>query len=555
MLHSTYSIGLDFGTLSGRAVLIDHQSGREIASCDYVYPHAVMEKTLPGGDRPLPEGYALHHPQDYLDALPALLKGILEKSGVDARDITGIGVDTTATTIIPLDDQDMPLCFREEFRNNPHAWIKLWKHHTTQPQADRLNALAQEQKKGFLQRCGGKVSAEWYWPKVMEIAKEAPEVYENAHSIVELADWIAFLLTHEKKRCQFIAAFHAHDYQSDYGMDEDFLRALDPLLIRQAKKNQRWPQQKLLTRTGGLQADLAARTGLIPGTAVAVACTDSPIAMLSMGITREEDAVLIMGTSGMLMFYSKKDVCIPGAMGTAENALLPGHTLHLFGQSAVGDIYQWFVNHLAPHSYYLEAQEKGESIYQLLNRKIAAIPPDSPLPIALDWMNGNRCLLQNANLSGVMAGLTLSTTADQIYRALIEATAFGLKKMLDAAREAGVSVKSIRACGGIAYKSPEIMQIYADILELPISTSSCSQPNAQGSAIMGAMAAGSQNGGYDDILKAVAAMQCPMVRTYQPCSRHQAAYRRRYRHYCQMHQHFGVDQKEMTEEIRRPTSI
>lgn len=546
MHHPTYSIGLDFGTLSGRAVLVDNRNGREIASCDYAYPHAVIEKCLPGSNIPLPDGFALHHPQDYLDALPFLLREVWEKSGVDPKDITGIGVDTTATTILPLDENDMPLCFRKEFRDEPHAWMKLWKHHTTQPQAEKLNALAKAQNKGFLQHCGGKTSAEWYWPKVMEIAEKAPAVYAASHSIVELADWIVYLLTKEKKRCQFIAACHSHDLQNDQGIDRDFLHTLDSQLVKQAEKNQLWPLQSVLTMAGGLNADLAAQTGLNAGTAVAMGCTDSPIAMLSMGVTKEEEGVLILGTSSMLMFYSKKDAYIPGAMGNAENALLPGHILHLFGQSAVGDIFQWFTKNLAPYSYYMEAQEKGESIYQLLNRKIALLPPDGPLPIALDWMNGNRCLLQNTDLSGVMAGLTLSTTADQIYRSLIEATAFGIKMMLDAAKEAGINVQSIRACGGIALKSPEIVQIYADILEVPVYTSSCTQPNALGSAIMGAVAAGSGKGGYDDILEAVNAMHCPMERTYLPNARYQDAYRRRYQHYQQLHQYFGVDQAVMT---------
>ena len=540
MIMEKYTIGLDFGTLAGRAVLVNVCTGEEIAEAVYEYPHGVLEHSLPGSDQILPAGYALQDPEDYPKGVEYLLRSILESSHVPAENIIGIGVDATASTVLPLDSDLQPLCLRPEFRNNPHSWIKLWKHHSTQKYADRINTLAAERREPFLKRCGGKVCAEWFYPKVLETLAEAPEVFHNTECFVELGDWLVFLLTDELKRSSAIAGLHANWSEvPGEAPSKDFLIQLAPELTPFAEVRKKLPILPAFSRAGGLSEQLAFRTGLLPGTAVSAATTDSPVAMLSLGATEEGSCALILGTSGVLMFPSSQSNCISGAMACVKDQMLPGAYGNMFGQSSVGDSYGWFAENLVPYRIYREAEKNGESVFSILNRSLEQISPENTSVIALDWLNGSRSLLQNASLKGGFWGLTLSATTEQLYHALVESTAFELKTIVDAVSDAGVTLNEIRACGGISGKSPEIMQLFADVLSLPIMTYQSAQTVGRGAAILGALSAGKEKGGYDSVAEAVRAMGCSPAKLYRPEPRRSEIYRNRYREYLNLYHHFG----------------
>lgn len=535
-----YTVGLDFGTLSGRAVIVRNRDGQEMASKAFPYPHGVITGCLSGAGIALPDSYALQDPRDYMEAVPALLREVIRDSGIAPEDITAIGVDATATTMLPLDENMQPLCLQERFRTEPHAYIKLWKHHGAQKQADRINRLAAERKESFLRQCGGQVSAEWFWPKVMEIYTEAPDVYRAAACYVELGDWIAYLLTGERKRSPAIAVIHAQWNKAAGYPSGDFWQALEPGLLPAVRSMSLWPVQQEGACAGQLTREMAGMTGLLPETRVSLANTDSPIALFSLGIQDEGTAALVVGTSSVMLTFSRDDCFVPGAMVNASDILLPGLTVHMFGQSAVGDVFQWFAEQLLPYADTVAAQREKLTPIAWLNKQAAQTGPSGI--VSLEWLNGCR-FLQNMDFRGTISGITLQTTAAMIYRSLVEATAFGLKIMLDTADKHGVPVRALRACGGIAQKSPEIMQIYADILEREITVTSSGQENAHGSAIYGAVAAGREHGGYDSLTEAIPQMQCAVQKRYVPDSRYRDQYRQMYAAYQELITRMTGDQQ------------
>ena len=550
MDNKKYSIGMDFGTLSARAILVDIKNGTEEAISVVGYQDAVIDDVLPESGQKLPKGYALQNPHNYIEAMESLLRDILRKSRADPSQIIGIGLDTTASTVLPVDRNYVPLCFHEKYKKNPHSWIKLWKHHGAQKQADRLNAAADRMGLEFINRCGGRVSAEWMYPKIMETLEEAPEIYDAAYRFMELGDWLVYLLTGQEKRNSIMAFIHA---QWDGGAGfppNQFFKSLDPRLdgLIEAKIGSR--VQSAFEKAGGLTRVMAKKTGLLAGTAVAMANSDGPVAIPGLGIVEEGTAALILGTSSVLMYLSRKDRMVKGAMGMAKEGWIPGFCGHILGQSAVGDIFEWFMNTMVPYRYYKEAETEDISIFDVMNRKVEHLPPAQTGLLALDWLNGNRSVLQNADLSGVLIGLNLSTTPEEIYRALIEATAFGMKKIIASVEEAGIALREIYACGGLARKSPTIMQIFSDVLGLRIRIAASSQTIALGSAMMGAVAAGKTKGGYDGITEAAIHMSRLKEEYYEPDPGNHARYRRMYKEYERMHDYFGIEQKEIMKKLR-----
>lgn len=548
-----YSIGLDFGTLAARAVMVDVATGEELATSTFGYQDAVIDRVLPGTDITLPTDFALQNPRDYKEAIVSLLRDILQRSGVGADDVIGIGVDSTASTVLALDEDFEPLCMNPKYRDNPHSWIKMWKHHSPQEQADRINEVARLRDEDFLQHCGGKVSAEWYYPKMMETLECAPEIFEAAEYFVELGDWIVYLLTGERKRSSTIASLHSH-WDSERGFPpEGFFQSLNPQMVEAVRKNARIPVCSIFSKAGTLKSEIAAQTGLLEGTVVSMADTDSPVALFSLGVTRENTAALILGTSSVFMLLSKKAHYIPGAMASVKDQMMPGFYGNMFGQPAVGDVFDWFVTNMLPYKYYLQARENDESIFDVMNRYIERIDPENTQVLALDWLNGSRSLLQNTNLSGGLIGLTLATKPEQIYHALVESTAFELKTILEAITEAGIPLEQICACGGISRKSPAIMQMFADILELPISTVASRETVCRGAAILGAVAAGADNGGYDTISEAVESMCCKPTMWYHPRREAVKGYRRRYEQYQKLYRYFGEENSEIMRFVKKGT--
>ena len=535
-----YVIGIDYGTLSGRCVLVDVNSGEEIAESVLNYAHAVMDETLPNGEK-LPSSFALQHPEDYLDVLRTTVPDVLSKAGISAEDVIGLGIDFTACTVLPMDEKGTPLCMKDEFKDNKHSYVKLWKHHAAQPEADEINELAAKRGEPWLPIYGGKVSCEWALPKILETLRKAPEVYDNTYRFIEAADWLSLMLTGEETHSAPFAGYKGL-WNAETGYpSNDFMTALDPRLdgIVGTKLS-----EKVLgmdKKAGYINESGAALTGLNIGTPVSLPMIDAHAAMPALNITDDGDLMLIVGTSSCHILNSKEVKSVEGICGYVKDGVVPGLYTYEAGQAGVGDIFDWFVKNCVPAGYAEEAREKGISIHKLLREKASKLSVGESGLLALDWWNGNRSVLVNSNLTGMILGMTLGTKPEEIYRALIEATAFGLKVIVEQYENSGISINSICAAGGIAQKDEMMMQIYADVLDREIRIAGSTQAGALGSAIYASVAAGA----YADLKAAAEKLSKPDAKTYAPIAENAMAYKRLYGEYKTLHDYFGKENKVM----------
>lgn len=546
---SKYAIGVDFGTQSGRAVLVELGTAREMASAVLPYPHGVMDERLPDGT-PLPPDWALEHPQDYLDVLTTTVPAVLRESGVAPEDVIGLSIDFTACTMLPAKADGTPLCFLPEYEHNPHAYIKLWKHHAAQDEANRLNAIAQERGEAFLSLYGGKISSEWMFPKIMQILDEAPDVYEAADRFLEAADWVTWQMTGVERRNSCTAGYKAIWNKRAGYPSEDFFRALDPRLahvIEEKMSRDIYPQG---AKAGELTADMAGKMGLVSGTAIAVANVDAHVTVPAVGITGPGQLLMIMGTSTCHILVGEQECRVPGMCGVVEDGVLPGLLGYEAGQSCVGDHFEWFVENCVPASYLEEAQARGMDIHQYLTQKASALQVGESGLVALDWWNGNRSVLVDVDLTGMMVGMTLLTRPEEMYRALIEATAYGTRMIIDNFVAHGVPVEGLYAAGGIAQKNEMLMQIYADVTNREIRIAASSQAPAVGSAMHGAVAAGAARGGYDSIFDAARDMGRTLERVYVPNPEAVAAYDKLYQEYKILHDYFGRGANDVMKRLK-----
>lgn len=552
MQEEKYVVGLDYGTLSARAVLVSVSDGRVIEESVYPYPHGILD-TVSGltsdGTGFLPADYALQEIDDYIDAMFHTIREVVENAGCQAEDVIGIGIDATSSTFLPLLENREPLCKAQQFCRNPHAYLKLWKHHGAQTQADQITALANERKEPFMMRCGGKVNAEWMLPKLMEIVEKAPDVYEAADNFMEVSDYLVYLLTGEITRCMCHAGYKLLWNEEDGYPSEDFLRALHPQLSS-LKEKLKGRQLQVGECAGRLTQEAADRLGLKKGTAVAASLIDAHVAVPSVGIDGPDKALMILGTSCCMLLCSEKLSYIKGISGCVRNAVLPGLYAYEAGQSAVGDLFEWFVQNCVPGSYEKEASDLGISVHMLLSEKAAALKPGESGLIALDWWNGNRSCLADAKLSGMILGLTLRTKPEEIYRALLEAAAFGMRAIFEEFEKGGVIARELYACGGIVGKNPFMMQIYADVLGQTIYTASTDQGSAFGASVYAAVAAGIQTGGYGSIKEAARAMGKKGETKYEPIPQNVEVYHRLYQEYKMLHDYFGTGGNEVMHRMR-----
>lgn len=545
-----YTIGIDFGSLSARALVVDVADGRELASHVCAYPHAVMDECLPSGKKLKPD-WALQHPQDYLDCMAGAIRGALQKAGVSAVDVIGLGIDFTACTMIATKADGTPLCFLPEFEDNPHAYIKLWKHHAAQDQANRLNAVAQQRGEAFLARYGGKISSEWLFPKIWQTLEEAPEVYDAADRFMETADWIIWQLTGNERRNSCTAGYKAMWHMRDGYPSDAFFKALDPRLEHVVDEKLSRAIYPIGSKAGEVTAQAAERFGLRPGIAVAVANVDAHVSLPAVGVTDAGKLLMIMGTSTCHILVGTQEKLVPGMCGVVQDGVLPGFLGYEAGQSCVGDHFDWFVSNCVPESYELQAREKGVNIHQLLTEKAAQLKAGESGLLALDWWNGNRSVLVDVDLTGVMLGMTLLTKPEEIYRALIEATAFGTRKIIENFIANGVPIDALYACGGIAEKNAMLMQIYADVTGYEIKIARSAQSPALGSAMFGAVVAGSENGGYDTIAQAAAAMGGVKDLVYRPNPQEHAVYNQLYAEYERLHDYFGRGENDVMKRLKQ----
>ena len=543
---SKYSLGLDFGTLSVRAVIIDIETGEEMAAAVSEYAHGIMSSVFLDGTE-LPADYALQHPQDYLDSMISVIRECIDRSGISPELIIGVGVDFTASTVLPVTEDGTPLCFTEKFKNTPHAYVKLWKHHAAQNEADDINRLAKETDAKWIKRYGGTISCEWLFPKVLEILHEAPEVYDSSFRFVEAGDWIVWMLTGNESHSVCTTGFKAlWDEECGYP-DSEFLKALHPSLENVTKTKISDKVIKLSEIAGHITKDAEEKFGLKAGTSVAPAFIDAHAALPALGVTQTGELLMIVGTSTCHILLSDKKAYVPGISGYVKDGIVDGLYAFEAGQASVGDSFEWFVQNCVPAAYFNDAAEKGINIHQYLRNKASVLSPGSNGVLAIDWFNGNRTPYVNGNLSGMIVGLNLNTAPEQIYRTLIEATAYGTRRIVDIYEKNGIRINKIYAAGGIAEKDELLMQIYADVLEREIFLSGTAQACAYGSAILGAV---NQNG-YSSLAIASDKLGKVGIRSYKPNSDNSRAYAILYKEYETLCEFFANSDNKTMEILRK----
>ena len=545
-LSSTFLVGVDYGTLSGRAVVVRASNGEELGSAVQEYAHGVMDRELSAGDgRALPPDWALQDPADYVDVLRTAVPAALRAAGVAPADVVGIGTDFTACTMVPTTEDGTPLSALPEFANRPHAYVKLWKHHAAQPQADRINSLAHERGEPWINRYGGLISSEWEFAKGLQLLEEDPEVYDATAHWVEAADWIVWQLCGRYVRNACTAGYKGI-YQDGEYPSEEFLAGLNPDFAGFVRDKVARDIGQLGHAAGTLGARAAAWTGLPEGIAVAVGNVDAHVTVPAADAVEPGQMVAIMGTSTCHVMNGDTLAEVPGMCGVVRGGIVEGYWGYEAGQSGVGDIFGWFVANGVPPGYISEAQDRGISVHQLLTEKAATQQVGEHGLIALDWHSGNRSVLVDHELSGLVLGLTLTTRPEEIYRALLEATAFGTRVIIEAFEDAGVPVTELVVAGGLL-KNSVLMQIYSDVTRLPLSTIVSDQGPALGSAIHAAVAAEL----YPDVRAAARAMGRRTVAAYTPDEDAALRYDALFAEYRTLHDYFGRGGNDVMHRLKR----
>jgi L-ribulokinase len=526
------AVGVDFGTLSGRATVVRAADGVELGSAVHEYRHGVLDSTLPSGE-PLPADWALQVPADYREVLRMAVPKAVARSGVDPADIVAIGTDFTACTVLPTTADGTPLAEVAAFARRPHAYVKLWRHHAAQPQADRITALAAERGEPWLPRYGGRISAEWEFAKALQLLEEDPELYAAAAHWVEAADWIVWQLTGRYVRNACVAGYKGI-YQDGSYPSEEYLAALHPDFAGFATQKLAAPIAELGARVGDLTAEAAAWTGLRPGIAVCTGNVDAHVTAPAARAIQPGRLLAVMGTSTCHVMNATTLAEVPGMCGVVRNGITPGLWGYEAGQSGVGAIFAWFVETCVPADYHAEAAAAGVSMHELLTAKAARQAVGRHGLVALDWHAGNRSVLVDHELSGLIIGQKLATRPEDTYRALLESTAFGTRTIIEAFESSGVPVTELIVAGGLL-RNELLMQIYADVTRLPIGVAGAAQGPALGSAMHAAVAAGL----YADIHAASEAMGSLHREAYRPDPDRAAAYDLLYAEYRELHEHFG----------------
>jgi L-ribulokinase len=539
-----YVVGVDYGTLSGRAVVVRVSDGAEVGSAVHAYQHAVMDAKLAATGDPLPPDWALQDPEDYRDVLREAVPAAVRSAGIDPARVIGIGTDFTACTVLPVLRDGTPLCQLPDLAGRPHAYVKLWKHHAAQPQADRINALAHERGEPWIARYGGKISSEWQFAKALQLLEEDPEVYDRAERWIEAADWIIWQLCGAETRNACTAGYKGI-YQDGHYPSRDYLAALNPKFASFAEDKLAHPIAPLGARAGSLTAEAAGWTGLPEGIAVAVGNVDAHVTPPAANAIAPGQMVAIMGTSTCHVMNATTLAEVPGMCGVVDGGIVAGEFGYEAGQSGVGDIFAWFLDHAVPASYRDEAARRGVSLFDLLSGEAAGQPAGAHGLIALDWLNGNRSVLVDHHLSGAIVGLTLATRPPDIYRALVESTAFGTRVIIDTFAAAGVPVTEFVVAGGLL-KDAFVMQVYADVLRRPLSVIVSEQGPALGSAIHAAVAASAD----PDVPAAAAAMGAKQAGVYTPDQASADVYDEMYAEYTRLHDYFGQGGNEVMHRLR-----
>lgn len=539
-----FLIGVDFGTLSGRAVVVRAADGEELGTAVFEYPSAVMETTLLATGAALPPEWALQDPDDYVAVLRNAVPAAVADAGIDPSKVVGIGTDFTACTLVPVLEDGTPLSAVPELRSRPHAWTKLWKHHAAQPHAHRINDLARDRGESWLARYGGQISSEWELAKGLQIFEQDREVYDRAWKLVEAADWIVWQMTGSYVRNACTAGYKGN-LQDGHYPSEAFFEALSPGFGRFAIDKLDHPIGQLGEAAGRLTPEAAAWMGLPAGIAVAVGNVDAHVTAPAAKATQPGQMVAIMGTSTCHVMSGESLVDVPGMCGVVDGGIIAGLYGYEAGQSGVGDIFAWYVNNQVPPAYVEAAAAAGRSVHDHLTDLASRQAIGEHGLIALDWHSGNRSVLVDHELSGLVVGATLTTRPEDVYRALMEATAFGTRTIVEAFRSSGVPVTEFIVAGGLI-KNSFLMQMYADVTRLPLSVIDSAQGPALGSAIHAAVAAGL----YASVHEAAESMGRVQRAVYQPDEDRARQYDRLYAEYVTLHDYFGRGTNDVMKRLK-----
>lgn len=531
-----YALGVDFGSLSVRAVLFDISNGEYVCSVESAYEHGVIEDVHPVTGEPLPHLAALQIPGDFIKGLEQSVKGVIGKAGIDSRSVAAMSVDATSCSLIALDENYQPLCLKKEFKTNRHSYIKMWKQHTAAKEAEEITRKAGKQGERF----GGRIFSEWAIPKILETLREAPEIYRAAHRFMEVGDWIVTILTGQESMSRCSAGFKFM-WKPDVGYPpKEFFAALDKGLENLEEKLVSHDRVLPLDTCAGYINEEGARlTGLRAGTPVAPMRIDAHSSVVGVGGHEPGKMVLIIGTGMGMILQGREEHAFPGLNGVCYGSVVPSCYGYETGLSSCGDLFEWFAKHCVPTSDIQAARDHDMTVLQYLTEKLGRYRPGETGLLALDWWNGNRSILVDGALSGMILGLTLQTKPEEILRALFEATGFSAKLIIDEHEKNGVEVKELVAVGGIAEKNPVLIQIYADIIGCPIAVPEVRQACALGTAIYAAVVAGSRGGGYDTLEEAIEAMACKKAKHYMPDMENHRIYQKLFKEYRTLHDYFG----------------
>jgi L-ribulokinase len=542
--NERFVVGVDYGTLSGRALVVRVSDGAELGTSVHEYRHGVMDRELAATGEQLPPDWALQDPADYLDVLKTAVPAALRDAGVEPGAVIGIATDFTACTVLPATTDGTPLCLLPGLEGRPHAYPKLWKHHAAQAHADRINALAHERKEPWIARYGGKISSEWQYAKGLQLLEEDPEMYQRADRWIEAADWIIWQLTGSETRNACTAGYKGI-WQDGHYPSREFLAALNPDFAGFADDKLAHPISALGAKAGTLTAEAAGWTGLPEGIAVAVGNVDAHVTAPAAKAVEPGQMVLIMGTSTCQVINSAGLAEVPGMCGVVDGGIVAGQFGYEAGQSAVGDIFGWFIDQAVPAPLRQEAELRGISVHDLLTEQAGALPVGAHGLVALDWEGGNRSVLVDHGLSGVIAGLTLATRPHEVYRALLESTAFGTRVIIESFESSGVPVTGLIVAGGLL-KNELLMQIYSDVTRRSLSVLDSDQGPALGSAIHAAVAADA----YPDVPTAAQAMGKVRHEVYAPIPENSAIYDELYAEYVLLHDYFGRGGNDVLHRLR-----
>lgn len=549
-MEPKYALGIDYGSLSARGALVNMATGEEVCSLVYEYPHGFIDRTLPGSEKRLPQDFCAFSPVDYRNALEYLLTYVWREAGVRPEQVLAIGLDATACSPMPVDAAMQPLCLQEQWKNEPHAWPKLWKHMTAQTEADRINEVALRRGEKFLHRCGNTSSAQFFFAKLLEVYREAPQIYRAMDRFVNVADWLVWLMT--GRYCSSVCTAGYKCFWGPEGFpSEEFFEEVEPGFGNVIEDKVRLEVLPNGSAAGGLTEEMARLTGLCAGIPVAVSMIDAHVAVPAVGLTEGGGMMMTMGTSVCHLIISREGSFVPGIFGVIEDGVIPGYFGLEAGQASVGDVYNWFVSNAAGGDTAKIAAERGCSVIEALTEDALQLQPGETGLVALDWWTGNRSILNNANLSGMILGLSMTTKPHEIYRALVEATAFGTRVIVDNFEKHGVSIDRVVACGGLSRKSKLVMQVFADVLGRDIEISNIKETTALGAAMYAMVALGSEKGGYDTIEEATKALIQPAKVIYHPNPAHKPVYEKLYSIYCTLHEYFGREHADLMLDLKK----